>query len=361
MCMACTPAALDAAKSEAFAGRLMEIVNGAGLSMMISLGHRVGLFDAMARLPDGATIPKLAGEAKLSERYVREWLGAMTTGRIVDHDPNAGTYTLPPEHAAWLTRAAAPQNLAAVMQFVSVLGYVETPVADAFRHGKGVPYSAYHRFHEVMAEESGQTVVAGLDQHIVPLVEGLKDRLAAGIDVLDVGCGSGRALMHLASRYPNSRFVGYDFSAEAVAAAQAEAAARKLTNVRFAERDVAAMTDTGAFDLITTFDAIHDQAKPAEVLANIRRALRAGGVYLCQEIRGESDHAGNLAHPLAPFLYTISTMHCMSVSLANGGPGLGAMWGRQLCGQMLREAGFTNVQRNELPHDIQNDWYVCRV
>jgi hypothetical protein len=96
------------------------------------------------------------------------------------------------------------------------------------------------------------------------------------------------------------------------------------------------------------------------VLANIRRALRPGGVYLCQEIKGESEHAGNLDHPVAPFLYTVSTMHCMSVSLANGGPGLGAMWGRRLCRQMLAEAGFDDVVMNELPHDIQNDWYVCR-
>jgi SAM-dependent methyltransferase len=285
----------------------------------------------------------------------------MTCGRIVEHEADAGTYRLPGEHAAWLTRAAAPNNLAAIMQWVAVLGTVESEVADAFRHGRGVPYSAYERFGEVMAEESGQSVVAGLEAHVLPLVEGLRDRLNDGIDVLDVGCGRGQALMHLAGRFPNSRFVGYDFLEEAVAAARAEAARRGLRNVRFERRDAAEMSDAAAFDLVTTFDAVHDQARPAAVLANIRRALRGpGGVYLCQEIKGESDHAANLDHPLAPFLYTISTMHCMSVSLANGGPGLGAMWGRRLCRQMLADAGFDDVVMNELAHDIQNDWYVCR-
>jgi SAM-dependent methyltransferase len=336
---------------------MMDIFNSAALALMISLGHRTGLFDAMSRRPH-ATSQQLADEAALSERYVREWLGAMVTGRIVDHDPREKTYHLPPEHSAWLTRGATP-NLAATCQWTAVLGYVESNIADAFKHGKGLPYSAYHRFNEVMAEESNQTVVAGLDEHILPLMPGLKDRLQAGIDVLDLGCGGGRALMHLAQEFPNSRFVGYDLLPDVVATATAEAQKRRLRNVRFVQMDVASMTDEARFDLITTFDAIHDQAKPAQVLSNIRRALRKNGVYLCQEIRGESDHAGNLDHPIAPFLYTVSTMHCMSVSLANGGPGLGAMWGRQLCKKMLADAGFTNIQMNELPHDIINDWYVC--
>lgn len=357
MCLACSPTSYDQTKADAFSGRMMEMFNSAALALMISLGHRTGLFDAMTRRPHG-TSQELADEAGLSERYVREWLGAMATGRIVEINPREKTYHLPAEHAAWLTRGASP-NLAATCQWIAVLGHVESPIADAFRHGKGLPYSAYDRFNEVMAEESDQTVVAGLDEHIIPLVPGLKDRLNEGIDVLDVGCGRGRALMHLAAQYPNSRFVGYDLLQDTIADASAEAHKRRLRNIRFVQQDVATITDESRFDLITTFDAIHDQAKPGQVLANIRRALRKNGIYLCQEIKGESDHAGNLDHPLAPFLYTVSTMHCMSVSLAHGGPGLGAMWGRQLCKQMLAEAGFKSIQMNELPHDIINDWYVC--
>jgi ubiquinone/menaquinone biosynthesis C-methylase UbiE len=350
--------AIDQGKSDAFAARMMEMLNTSGLAMMISMGHRVGLFDTMSRLP-AMTSGRLAEEAGLSERYVREWLGAMTCGRIVEHDAAAQTYRLPAEHTAWLTRAASPKNLAASMQWVAVLGDVEGEVAEAFRHGRGVPYSSYDRFHDVMAEESGQSVVAALDEHILPLVPELKSWLADGIDVLDVGCGAGRILMKLAEMFPKSRFVGYDISDVALDAAAKEARSRGLSNVRFERKDAAEMMDRAAFDLITTFDAIHDQARPGQVLANIRRALGSGGVYLCQEIKGESDHAGNLGHPLAPFLYTVSTMHCMSVSLANGGPGLGAMWGRQTCRRMLAQAGFDDVTMHELPHDIMNDWYVC--
>lgn len=359
MCVACTPS-FDAATSDAFADRLVGTLNQAGLAMMLSLGHRTGLFDALSR-HSTVTTDELAQTAGLSERYVREWLGGMTAAGVVEHDAVGLTYTLPAEHAAWLTRTASPNNLASVMQWVGVMGGVESEVADAFRHGRGVPYSAYERFDEIMAEESDQTVVAALEEHILPLVPGLRDRLQAGIDVLDVGCGRGQAMLRLAQDFPNSRFVGYDFSETAIASANAQAKRRHLHNARFQQKDAAEFTDTAAFDFITTFDAVHDQAQPDVVLANIRRALRPEGVYLCQEIKAESDHASNVGKPLATFIYAISTMHCMSVSLANGGPGLGAAWGRQLCGQMLAEAGFGHIKRKELEHDVQNDWYVCRL
>jgi SAM-dependent methyltransferase len=211
-----------------------------------------------------------------------------------------------------------------------------------------------------MAEESDQTVVAALDEHIVPLVPGLAERLAAGIDVLDVGCGSGRAVNALAARYPNSRFVGYDFCDEGVAAARAEAERRGLKNARFAVRDVAALDDASAFDLVTAFDAIHDQARPAEVLRNVAKALRSDGVFLMQDIAGTSHVHQDKSHPLGAFLYAISCMHCMSVSLANGGPGLGAMWGKAVALEMLAAAGFRNVRVESLPHDIINLYYVAR-
>src|SRR5262249_33122847 len=159
-------------------------------------------------------------------------------------------------------------------QWISVLGYVEDEVVDAFTHGRGVPYSAYNRFTEVMAEESGQTVVAALEAHILPLVPGLQHRLERGIDVLDIACGAGRAMIELARLYPNSRFSGYDISDEAIASARNEAQRRGLRNVTFTIQDLATMKDLGAFDLITAFDAIHDQAKPSQVLQNIRDALR---------------------------------------------------------------------------------------
>jgi hypothetical protein len=177
---------LDQAKKDAFERKMLDVFNHAGLALMTSLGHRTGLFDAMAALPP-ATSQHIAERTGLAERYVREWLGAMVTSGVVEHEPVAGTYRLPAEHAALLTRAASPNNMAVASQWISVLGFVEDDVLAAFRHGRGVPYEAYRRFHEVMAEESGQTVVAALEPHILPLVAGLRERLTQGIDVLDVG------------------------------------------------------------------------------------------------------------------------------------------------------------------------------
>jgi len=348
----------DTARSEAFAGKMVGHLNGAAVALMTSLGHRTGLFDALRGQPP-LTSAQLATAAGLSERYVREWLGAMTVGGVVEHEPAANTYSLPAEHAAVLTRAASPTNLAASMQWVGVLGAVEDEVAAAFHHGRGVPYSAYRRFHEVMAEESDQTTVAGLEDHIIPLVPGLAGRLREGIDVLDVGCGSGRALARLAELFPASRFVGYDASVEAVEAAHHRARLLELWNVRYEVRDAARMPDRAAFDLVTAFDAVHDQADPAGVLRNVAAALRPGGVFLMQDIKACSHVAGNLDLPLGPFVYAVSCMHCMSVSLANGGAGLGAAWGKELAQEMLAVAGFRGVRVEALPHDMINLYYVA--
>lgn len=350
---------LDQQRSEAFAERMLGVFNDGAIALMTSIGHRTGLFDAMARLPP-STSEGIASAANLNERYVREWLAAMVVGGVVEYDPEDGTYYLPPEHAAWLTRAATPDNIAVAAQFIPVLASVEDQVVESFRHGGGVPYSAYARFHEVMAEDSGQTVVAALTDSILPLVPSLTERLEEGIDVLDVGCGSGRALNLLARKFPNSRFVGYDFSEEAIARAKAEAEERGITSVRFEVRDVATLDEKERYDFITTFDAIHDQADPAAVLKGIAEALKGDGVYLMQDIAGSSHLQNNMEHPIGPFLYAISTMHCMAVSLAQGGEGLGTMWGEEKATEMLKEAGFGEVEVKQLPHDFQNSYYIAK-
>jgi hypothetical protein len=231
---------------------------------MLSIGHRTHLLDAMAELGP-TSVASLAGHAGLDERYVTEWLGAMTTGRIVEHDPDRGTYTLPAEHARLLTRATPDDNLAVFAQYVPLLAAVEDRIVDCFHHGGGVDYAAYPRFHEVMEEDSAQTVLAALHEHILPLVDGLTDRLERGIEVVDVGCGRGRAMAELAARYPNSTFTGYDISEEAVAHASAAAARRGLGNVTYHvcdAADLAEVVPAGSVDLVTTFDAVHDQADP---------------------------------------------------------------------------------------------------
>jgi ubiquinone/menaquinone biosynthesis C-methylase UbiE len=351
-------AVLEKSKAASFSDRTVAILNDAALALMISVGHRTGLFDTMATLPP-ATVEDLAKTAGLNARYVREWLAAVVTGGIVEYDAGAGTYRLPAEHAACLTRAASPNNVAVTAQWLAVLGGSEDAVVDAFRHGRGVPYTAYRRFHAVMEEESLQTVVAGLVSHILPLVDGLVDQLRSGIDVLDIACGSGRAIITLAEMFPLSRFAGVDVSAEAIGAGRSGVAARQLCNVTLVQADAADLWVEESYHLVTAFDAIHDQACPQRVLEQIHAALRPGGVFLMQDVAGRTKLEDNLTHPLAPFNYTISCMHCMSVSLAAGGPGLGAMWGREQALEMLAAAGFESIRVESLPHDQINDYYVA--
>ena len=362
MCNACIPMLNDEKPVDAFADQLMGMLNQGALALMLSIGHRTGLFDGMSELPP-STADQIAEHTGLEARYVREWLAAMVSGEIVRYDPATGRYHLPPNHAALLTRNAEPDNMAVFAQYIGVLGQVEDRIVDCFRIGGGVAYEHYPRFHEVMAEDSGQTVLAGLDDNILPLVEGIEDELNVGIRVLDVGCGRGLALLHLAERFPNSQFVGYDLSDEALALARRTAGDRKLQNIHFEARDLTDFNigaEPGAFDLVTAFDAIHDQANPQNVLDGIFRTLKAGGTFLMQDIRASSALENNLDHPIAPLLYTLSTMHCMTVSLAQGGAGLGTMWGEEMAVGMLGAAGFEQVTVNQLDHDFQNNFYVMR-
>jgi SAM-dependent methyltransferase len=347
---------IDSGRAEAFAGRAIGIVNDGMVALMMSVGHRTGLFDTMAGM-DAADVAAIAAAAGLQERYVREWLGAMVTGGVVEHDGQL--FRLPPEHAASLTRAAGPGNIASFAQFIAMLGKVEDGITDCFKSGGGVPYSSYPEFQRLMAEESAMVFDATLLDVVVPLVPGLRERLTEGIDVADVACGSGHAINLLAAAYPASRFVGFDFSAEGVAAGTAEAADGRLTNATFIERDAATLGAPPAFDLVTTFDAVHDQADPARVLRGIHDMLRAGGTYLCVDVRASSVLADNIEHPLGPFGYTVSCMHCMTVSLAQGGEGLGAMWGEQKALEMLAAAGFEDVRVETVDGDVMNNYYVA--
>jgi 2-polyprenyl-3-methyl-5-hydroxy-6-metoxy-1,4-benzoquinol methylase len=351
---------LDPERVEAFAETLLGHFNGAALALMTSIGHRTGLFDTMATLP-ASTSHEIASAAGLDERYVREWLGAMTTGGIIACDASGTRFHLPAEHAACMTRAAAADNMATLSQYFAVLGSVEDEVVDCFHNGGGVPYSSFRRFHEVMAEDSGQSVLPMLVDEILPLAAGIPEALERGIDVLDIGCGSGRALNLMARTWPNSHFVGYDLSAEAVQAARREAARHGVSNIRFEQRDLTHFSEPARYDLITAFDAIHDQKDPLRVLRGIASALRPGGTFLMQDIAGSSHVHKNLDHPIGPLLYTISCMHCMTVSLAQGGAGLGAMWGSEMAGELLRQAGFSEITVRHLPHDVQNNYTIARI
>ena len=362
MCLACQTK-IDPEQMDAFGERFVNLMNESALGLMISIGYRTGLFETMKRLPHAASSQRIADASQLNERYVREWLGSMVAGQIVEVDEDGQRYHLPASHAAMLTEGGDGECLAHLAQYFAVLGSVEDKIVDRFRNGGGVPYSEYPRFHDVMAQDSRQSVVNALDEHILPLDPAIVPALERGIEVLDVGCGQGYALRSLAARYPNSRFTGYDLSEEAVSFASEQARSYGLENIRFKIRDLTHFhqeAEQDRFDLVTAFDAIHDQARPDHVLAGIRRALKPEGVFLMQDIAGSSNVFKNKSHPLGPLIYAISCMHCMTVSLAQGGLGVGAAWGEEMTIAFIKRAGFQSVTRHVLEHDIQNYYYIAR-
>lgn len=345
--------------AEDFSERITAAIDSAGLTLLLSIGHQTGLFDAMAKLPS-ATSTEIAAAAGLDERYVREWLGGMAAGRVVDYDAEASTYGLPEHRAAALTRESGLGNLARLAQYVPLMCEVEQKILGCFRDGGGLSYDDYPRFHTVMAERSGEVFDAALVSAVLPLVDDLPRRLESGIDVADFGCGSGYAIGLMAAAYPASRFTGIDFSEEAVATGAAAAAQRGLTNVSYLSADLANLDQTEAYDLITAFDAIHDQAQPARVLENIYRALRPGGVLVMADIKASSRLEDNIGAVMSTYRYAVSLTHCMSVSLGLGGAGLGTMWGRQLAVTMLTDAGFADVEVTEIEQDPSNYYYLAR-
>lgn len=351
-------ATIDTAAAEEFAERLFGDYTSAMVTLMIDIGHRTGLFDAAAAGP--ATSTDLAERAGLTERYVREWLGAVTTAGITSYDPLTRTYTLPAEHAACLTGDGATN----VAPLSLIVGHLATHIGDvttAFREGGGVPYEKFRPgFTDVMDGINRGLFDGQLIDGVLPLAGDVPARLAAGIRAADIGCGTGHALVVLAKAFPASTFVGYDIAADAIDQARAEAAEAGLTNVTFEVRDVADLPADARFDVVFAFDAIHDQADPERVLRGVHDALVPGGSFVAVDIKASSHLENNVGNPIAPLLYAVSTMHCMTVSLACGGAGLGTAWGEELARQMFADAGFEVVSVSDVPDDPIDILYHCR-
>jgi 2-polyprenyl-3-methyl-5-hydroxy-6-metoxy-1,4-benzoquinol methylase len=348
---------VDRAKVKEFADRLLEIYTGGFLTYMIEIGEATGIFTAAADGP--TTAAGLAERAGLSERHVREWLGAMVVAGIFRYEPADAIYSLPPEHATCLT-GSSPYNLAPRSLGLSRLGKVVPKVIGTFKHGGGVPYPDYMPdFTELMDALGRHRYDNLLVSVYLGLAPGLRERLGTGISVADIGCGSGHVANLLAQAFPKSDFVGYDMSANGIGVATAEAASMGLANVRFELLDLVRLHEEPKFDLITAFDVIHDQAQPAEVLSRVNGALAPDGTFFMFDIRASSRLEENIPNRMAPYLYSISVLHCMQVSLADGGAGLGTCWGEQLARKMLADAGFRSVQVFEPPLDPTNLLYLC--
>jgi ubiquinone/menaquinone biosynthesis C-methylase UbiE len=187
--------------------------------------------------------------------------------------------------------------------------------------------------------------------------------MQAGIRVCDLGSGEGTAAILVAEAFPASSFVGIDISEEAVQKARSAASRLGINNLEFIKKDAATLKDDyslkGSFDYVTAFDAIHDQTHPLDALKGIHAILKPGGLFSMVDIAAGTKLAKNLEHPMGPFLYTVSLMHCMPVGLVDGGSGLGMMWGREKAVEMLREAGFDRVEVLTIPDDPFNIHFLC--
>ena len=342
--MTATDTAFDPAKVEAFAGKLLPILANGLVSHMIDLGDRTGLFAAAA---GGGTTAEIAARGGLQERYVREWLGCMAVNGIVDYDATDDTYRLVPEHAVLLV---GPGSMAPMAHANTTLAPHVTGVARAFREGGGVSYSEYcPEFTEAMDGMGRGAFDQFLVQAYLPLDPGLTDQLTEGARAADFACGTGHALVVLAQAFPNSTFTGYDSDPFAIERARAEAAQFGLKNVSFELTDILKASPGESLDAAFMFDALHDQVDPTGVLAVVHGALRPGGTFLLREPHAADDLAGNLGNPMAGVMYAVSTLHCLTVSLAHGGAGIGTAFGEGQARRLLRDAGFQDPEVHPAP------------
>jgi ubiquinone/menaquinone biosynthesis C-methylase UbiE len=225
-----------------------------------------------------------------------------------------------------------------------------------------VPYDTYEQLWGAGEPYDLDAVDPTEIDHVLSLLPGIGERLGAGIDVADIGCGWGIQLNLLARRYPASRFVGFELTEGfALRTARQVAERHQLSNVRFQQTDATTLDGAETFDLILTFDAIHDQVRPDLALRAIARSLKPGGVYVGVDVSGSSTLADNLDDPLNVFKYAWSVMYCMTVSLAYGGMGLGTMWGEERARAMMTEAGFTNVRTVHQPGNLINCYHLGSV
>ncbi len=359
---------MDQEKQEAFGSRLTDILNHGALNLALALGYQLKIFDVMADMEQPVSCSALARAAGLHPRYVKEWLGIMCTGQIIEIQNSRtaeNVYFLPPEHAALLTRKSGSSNMGVYTREIPLLTQIAMArVTEDFSKGEGIPYDAYPRFQAFMAQLSHAKHRQVLIRHFLPEVEqgALVARMEKGIRVCDLGCGQGIALHLMAEHFPASSFTGIDNDAPAIESARSRAAELGLKNITFLAKDAASVQDDPdffqAYDYITAFDAIHDQSRPLEALKAVRHMLAPGGMFSMVDIDAASDPAGNLDHPMGPFLYTVSLMHCMPVGLSDKGMGLGMMWGRDRAVSLLKEAGFTRIQVLEMDHDPFNVHYL---
>ena len=356
-------------QQDSFAQYMSRILNHSALNLALALGYKTRLFDVMQDMSKPHRAQTIAARAGLNVRYVREWLGVMVCGKIIEvisGEDVPDRFFLPPDHAALLTRNAGATNLGVYTQEIPLLTVCAMEaVLDGFYTGKGVSYANYPTFQRFMSQLANAKHQQTLIDKFLPSIDAgrmLQD-LHRGLRVCDLGCGEGVALMLMAEAFPASKFVGIDIDNDVIHKARVAADQQKLANIDFFQADAARLKEDhkwhASFDYITAFDAIHDQTQPLEALKSVYALLKPKGVFSMVDIAASSQIAQNRNHPLGPFLYTVSLMHCMPVGLNDGGTGLGMMWGEQRAVEYLRKAGFKDIRVLDIPEDPFNLHYLC--
>jgi SAM-dependent methyltransferase len=351
---------MDENRAAEFTGRVLADSAATATIVLAALGDRMGLFKDMAE-HGPTTSGELASRTGLSERYVREWLCGMFAAGYLSYDEAQQRYALPAEHVPTLAAEPGPAFFGGVHQ--ELIGAIQRydQVAEAFRYGGGVQLADLHP--DVWAGTSRFTAQWHqnmLVQQWLPLVPETTAKLQAGARVADVGCGTGQALIALARAFPAITATGYDVHPPSVEQARRAAAEAGVADrVSYHVLDVAAGLPE-VFDVITTFDVVHDAVDPLGLLRSVRDALRPGGKYLCLEINCSDQAAANVG-PVATLLYGFSVLYCMTTSLADGGEGLGTLGlPEPALRDLARKAGFARVRHVEMDNPFNSLYELTR-
>ena len=335
--------ALDRDKVTAFLGRAVADMGATGSAGMAVIGNRLGLYPALAQGP--ATPEEFAERTGYSMRYLAEWLNNQAAGGYVEYDPATGQFHMTAEQAYCLADPNGP-NVSSV--FLIGLGYLraEPQITEAFRTGAGVPWDSHHDDVFVGCDAFYRPgYVAELVPHWIPALDGVQAKLSAGGRVADVGCGLGSSSVLMSLAYPNATIIGSDYHTESI-----ELASKKVAEAGVGDRvsfEVAtAQTFTGTgYDLVTTFDALHDMGDPIGAARHIRDALGPDGTWLLVEPFA-GDQVEDNHNPVGRLYYAGSTFLCVPNALSQpGGHALGAQAGEAVIHQVTVDAGFTRFRR----------------
>ncbi len=335
---------LDWGKVKEFAALTMNDLGAALQGALSYIGDRLGIFKSLAE-SGAVTSAELAARAGLNERYIREWLGAMTAAKYVNYDATTARYSMPREHAMILADETSPFFIGGFLQQIVPEVAMAPKLIDCFRTGKGVAQSEYPaEVFEGIERATAPMYRHSLLREWMPAMPQVVEALKAGGAALDVGCGSGRAVIALATAFPKASLFGYDGHAGSIERARANARAAGVADrVTFDVVDCTKLP-TEKFDFIATFDVIHDSVDPVGLLKSIRGALKPHGTYLMMETNASGKLEDNI-NPIGRVMYSFSTLYCMTVSLAHGGAGIGACMGEAKARELAAEAGFKEFRR----------------